>query len=96
MTSITKQMTIVTLRNLPGPEWRSTVLIDVSGLMFICYDATGRDEEEVLARAEESGLSLPDYKGHPYFPIAWLISEFPKSRENCEVIERFVRARIAQ
>jgi hypothetical protein len=79
---ITQRTMIITFTELPGERFRRTVLVDPIGTIYLCYDATDSDKDYVLLRAGECDVATANYDEHPFFPVQWLVNQFPESREN--------------
>lgn len=75
------------------PKWMMTLGISDSGVIFVPAAITGREQEVFLCTAYD-GTPHAKYRNHIFVPSTWLSTEFPKSRELCETMEKWVKAQI--
>ncbi|WP_133408165.1 hypothetical protein [Parashewanella tropica] len=70
------------------PEWARAFAIEDDGTVFVPGVLSGISEDEVYLCACYDATPTAIYKNHRFFPSKWLASEFSKSAEICEIIDR--------
>jgi hypothetical protein len=76
------------------PEWTNWAWVDKNGTVYL--PPVPDDESRLFARACLEEITVVPDSDHTYFPIWWLIREYPEFADLLLTVEKRVRAKVAR
>ncbi len=73
------------------PEWVRSVGVREDGVIFVPGEMAGASERDVFMCSHYDATPSVTYLKHRFFPLDWIVSEFPKAREMGEVVRNKLR-----